>query len=150
MWECKAKTLNLKFIRSTLLACRTNFVADLAEITKTKDIAEESKIMNIDSASEQIAEGTETRPLLFTKLLEDRHTVGGETVEFSCQMTQSGIEVTWSKDNHPLALAEGRYKMINKECSYQLIVPSVTVKDMGEYTIAAKDLQSTAILTVHG
>ena len=65
-------------------------------------------------------------------------------------MSQSGIEVTWSKDNHPLSLAEGRYKIINKDCSYQLIVPSVTVKDMGEYTIAAKDVQSTAILTVHG
>ena len=100
--------------------------------------------------SEEIVEGTETRPLLFTKPLEDRHTVVGETVEFSCQMTQSGIEVTWSKDNHPLSLAEGRHKIINKDCSYQLIVPSVTLKDMGEYTITAKDLQSTAILTVHG
>ena len=126
------------------------FVVDLVEATEIRDLAQEVKITITESVSEQIAEETETRPLLFTKLLEDRHTVVGETVEFSCQMSKSGIEVTWLKDNHPLSLAEGRYKIINKDCSYQLIVPSVTPKDMGEYTITAKSLQSTAVLTVHG
>ena len=119
-------------------------------MTETKDLTQQIKISITESESEQIAEETETQPLMFTKLLEDRHTVVGETVEFSCQMNQSGIEVTWSKDNEPLSLTEGRYKIINKDYSYQLIIPSVTVKDMGEYTIGAKDLESTAILTVHG
>ena len=135
---------------SFLFHIMTIFVADLVQVTKTKDLAEEIKISVTESVSEQITEETETRPLMFTKLLEDRHTVVGETVEFSCQMTQPGIEVTWSKDNEPLSLTEGRYKTINKGCSYQLIIPSVTVKDMGEYTITAKNLLSTAILTVHG
>ena len=146
--ECKGNETHQQFI--TILHYGTTFVVDLVEISENKDLTGEIKISITESVSEQIAEKTETRPLMFTKLLEDRHTVVGETVEFSCQMTQSGIEATWSKDNEPLSLTEGKYKIINKDCSYQLIIPSVTVKDMGEYTITAKDLQSTATLTVHG
>ena len=76
--------------------------------------------------------------------------MSGETVAFTCEINQSGVEVTWLKDNQPLSLADGKYQIISEDSCYQLIIPSVTVQDMGQYTIIARDLFSTAVLTVHG
>ena len=89
-------------------------------------------------------------PLKFTALLENQEAAADESVTFSCQLTKPGEQVTWFKDNEPLLLTEERYQMVNMDCSYQLVIPKVTVEDCGEYMIKVGDLQSTAVLTVNG
>ena len=86
----------------------------------------------------------------FTTLLDNKEALVDETIEFTCQMTQTGIEVTWLKNNQPLSFTEGRYQVVNKDCSYQLIISQVTLDDGGEYTVKAGELQSTAVLIVNG
>ena len=88
--------------------------------------------------------------LRFTKIPENREAIVNETVEFSCEMTQSGVDVIWLRNGQPLSPTEGRYKIINQDCSYHLIIPNVTTDDIGEYTIKAGEIQSTAVLTVNG
>ena len=89
-------------------------------------------------------------PLSFTTLLESKEAMIDETVEFTCEISQPGVEVVWLKNNQPLSVTDGRYEIINQDCSYQLIIPNVTTEDTGEYTIIAGELQSTAVLTVNG
>ena len=82
--------------------------------------------------------------------METKEATVDETVEFTCEMTQPGIEVVWLKNHQPLSLTEGRYQIVNKDCSHQLIIPNVTVDDSGDYTVKVDELQSTAGLTVIG
>ena len=82
--------------------------------------------------------------------METKEATVDETVEFTCEMTQPGIEVVWLKNHQPLSLTEGRYQIVNQDCSYQLIIPNVTVDDSGDYTVKVGELQSTAGLTVFG
>ena len=88
--------------------------------------------------------------LSFTTLLENKEAIIDETVELTCEMTQSGVEVVWLKNHQPLSVTDDRYEIINQDCSYQLIIPNVTTEDAAEYTINAGELQSTAVLTVNG
>ena len=89
-------------------------------------------------------------PLSFTTFLENKEAIIDETVEFTCEMSQPGVEVVWSKNHQPLSVTDGRYQIINQDCSYELIIPNVTAQDGGEYTINAGEQQSTAVLTVNG
>ena len=73
-----------------------------------------------------------------------------ETVTLTCQMTKPGVNITWLKDSKPLSLTDERYEMINQDCSYQLVIPKVTINDSAEYTVKVGELQSTAILIVNG
>ena len=83
-------------------------------------------------------------------MLENREATANETVEFNCEITQSGIDVVWLRNGQPLSLTEGRYQITSQDCSYQLVIPNVTTYDVGEYTIKAGEIQSTAVLTVNG
>ena len=87
---------------------------------------------------------------MFTKMLQNKEATVNETVEFSCEITQSGTDVVWLRNGQPLSLTEGRYEMVNQDCSYHLIIPNVTRDDIGEYTIKAGEIQSSAVLTVNG
>ena len=83
-------------------------------------------------------------------MLENREATTNQTVEFSCQMTQSGTDVVWLRNGQPLSLTEGRYQIRSQDCSYNLVIPNVTTDDVGEYTIKTGEIQSTAVLTVNG
>ncbi len=89
-------------------------------------------------------------PLSFISPLENREAAVEETVEFLCEMTHPGLHPTWLKDNQPLSLADSRYQIVNRDSTYQLIIPSVVESDRGEYTVQFGDLQSTAVLSVQG
>ena len=95
-------------------------------------------------------EHRETLPLMFTRMLENREATSNETVEFSCEITQSGIDVVWLRNGQPLFVTEGRYQITSQDFSYHLVIPNVTTDDVGEYTIKADEIQSTAVLTVNG
>lgn len=89
-------------------------------------------------------------PLHFTSALENTEAMAQETVVLSCELSKPGEEVTWLKNNVPLSMTDDRYETVNQDTTYQLIIPSVTKDDSGEYTVQAGELQSTAQLTVLG
>ena len=74
----------------------------------------------------------------------------GESVTIIAELPESGLEVTWLKDNVPLSTIEGKYETVHKDCSYQLIIPDVTVEDGGEYQVQGGENESTVLLTVNG
>ena len=82
--------------------------------------------------------------------MDNTEAIAQETVVLACELSKPGEEVIWLKNNVPLSLSDGRYETINQDCSYQLIIPNVTLDDSGEYTVQAGDLQSTGQLTVYG
>ena len=67
-----------------------------------------------------------------------------------CEVTEPGVKVTWLKNNLPLSLTQGRFHTISKDYSHKLIIPNVTIEDIGEYTVKAGELESTAVLIVNG
>ena len=127
-------------------------VSDIIETEKREKSSRKEEIIQITeslSKKEKRKDGDD-EPLKFTSLLENKEAFVDEAVEFSCETTRAGIAVIWLKNNRPLLITEGRYQIVNRDCSYQLIIPSVTLDDSGEYSIQIDDLKSTAILTVTG
>ena len=66
------------------------------------------------------------------------------------ELPESELEVTWFKDNFPLSMTDGKYETINKDCSYELVIPDVTVEDAGEYVVQGGGYESSISLTVTG
>ena len=74
----------------------------------------------------------------------------GETVTIIAELPEEGLDVVWMKDNIPLSMSQGKYETVNKDCSYELVIPDVTVEDGGEYKIQGREYESTVSLTVKG
>ena len=125
---------------------------DLVEITEIEETKREEGVTQLteSQSDDSIREHRETLPLMFTRILENREATTNQTVEFNCEITQSGIDIVWLRNGQPLSLTEGRYQITSKNCSYYLVIPNVTTDDVGEYTIKAGEIQSTAVLTVNG
>ena len=86
----------------------------------------------------------------FTDVQENLEALAGETVSLMAELPESGLEVTWFKDNTPLSISDGRYQTTNKDCSYELIIPDVSVEDGGEYKAQGGGYESSLSLTVTG
>ena len=86
----------------------------------------------------------------FTKEQENAEALPGEAITLMAELPESGLEVTWLKDNVPLSQISGKYKTINKDCSYELVIPDVTVEDGGEYKVQGGGYESIVPLNVHG
>ena len=74
----------------------------------------------------------------------------GETVSIIGQLPESGLDVTWLKDNVPLSLNDTKHETVNNECSYELVVADITVEDTGEYTVKGGGYKSTVQLHITG
>ncbi len=74
----------------------------------------------------------------------------GETITIGTDLPEPGLEVTWLKDNVPLSMVEGRYVSVNKDCSYQLVIPDVTTEDGGVYTVRGGGYEASVALCVVG
>ena len=66
------------------------------------------------------------------------------------EISESGMDVTWLKDNVPLSLSDGKYEIINQDTSYQLLIPNVSVEDSGEYKMQGDGHETTVSVTVQG
>ena len=66
------------------------------------------------------------------------------------ELPESGLEVTWLKDNAPLSISDGKYETVNKDCSYELVIPDVKVEDGGEYKVHGEGYESSVLLNVNG
>ena len=85
-----------------------------------------------------------------TIVQENPQAVPGETVTLITELPEEGLEVTWLKDNVPLLFIDEKYKAINKDASYELVIPDVTVEDGGEYKVQGGGYEATVPLTVVG
>ena len=74
----------------------------------------------------------------------------GETVTIIAELPEEGLDVVWLKDNVPLSVVNTKYETVNRDCSYELVIPGVTVEDGGEYKIQSGEYESTVSLTVSG
>ena len=81
---------------------------------------------------------------------ENVEALPGETVTLITELPEAGLEVTWLKDNVPLSIGNGKYETINKDCSYELVIPDVTVEDGGEYKVQGRGHESSVLLNVNG
>ena len=66
------------------------------------------------------------------------------------ELPESGLDVTWLKDNVPLSIGDGKYETISKDCSYELVIPDVKVEDGGEYKVQGGGYESSVLLNVNG
>ena len=87
---------------------------------------------------------------ILTDLQENVEALPGENVTLITELPESGLEVTWLKDNVPLSQIGGKYETINKDCSYELVIPDVTVEDGGEYKVQGGGYESSVLLNVNG
>ena len=85
-----------------------------------------------------------------TEIQTNVQAVPGETVSIITELPEEGLDVIWLKDNVPLSLIEGKFETINKDYSYQLVMPDVTVEDGGQYQVQGGEYESTVLLTVNG
>ena len=92
----------------------------------------------------------DTFPEQFAETQKNLEALPGGSGTVIAELPESGLEVTWLKDNIPLCMTEGNYEAINKDCSYQLIIPEVTTDDGGEYKVRGGEYESTVSLTVNG
>ena len=74
----------------------------------------------------------------------------GETVTLITELPEPGLDVTWLKDNVPLSMTDEKYETTNKDCSYELVIPDVTMEDGGEYKIQGGGYESSVSVTVTG
>ena len=86
----------------------------------------------------------------FTNVQKNPQVLPGETVTLITELPEVGLEVTWLKDNIPLSISDGKYETINKDTSYELVIPHVTMEDGGEYNVQGGGYESTVKLTVIG
>ena len=81
---------------------------------------------------------------------ENLEALPGETVTLITKLAESGLEVTWLKDNVPLSMIDAKYETINKDCAYELVIPDVTVEDAGDYKVQGGGFESVVPLIVNG
>ena len=74
----------------------------------------------------------------------------GETVTLITELPESGLEVTWLKDDTPLSISDGKYETINRDCSYELVIADVKVEECGEYKVQGEGYESSVLLNVNG
>ena len=81
---------------------------------------------------------------------ENVEALPGETVTIITELPEAELEVTWLKDNVPLSLTDEKYETVNKDTSYELIIPGVTGEDAGEYKVQGGGFESKISLTITG
>ena len=73
-----------------------------------------------------------------------------ETVTLITELPEPSLDVTWLKDNVPLPMIDANYETINKDCSYALVIPDVTVEDADDYKVQGGGFESVIPLIVNG
>lgn len=72
------------------------------------------------------------------KVLEDITVAFGEDATFSCEFSQSGLDVIWTKEGKELKNSQ-KYKISQEHTFMTLVVHNVTAKDAGQYCCHVTD-----------
>ncbi|XP_019626723.1 PREDICTED: obscurin-like [Branchiostoma belcheri] len=87
-------------------------------------------------------------PAKFVLGMEDRHAIeGDEQVVFNCAMSEPDRQVTWYREDEPLA-ADFKYELVSEGTMHRLIIRDVRRQDETTYACASKDDRTEANLTV--
>ena len=81
---------------------------------------------------------------------QNMEAIPSETVTLITELPEPGLEATWLKDNVPLSMTDTKYETVNKDCSYELVIPDVTVEDAGDYKVQGGGSESVVPLIVNG
>ncbi len=60
------------------------------------------------------------------------------------------MEVVWLRNNEPLSLSEEKHHTVNKDCTYQIVIPEASEADSGIYTVQGGDFEAAVVLSVSG
>lgn len=89
------------------------------------------------------------KPLEFITPLLEATCNEGDTVTFTCEVSQDKVKPTWTKDGKKLVPSEDVIiESVGKV--HKLTLKNATLDDRAEYTISVKDKESTAPLFVEG
>lgn len=87
------------------------------------------------------------KPLEFITPLQEATCNEGDTVTFTCEVSQDKVKPTWTKDGKKLVPSEDVIiESVGKV--HKLTLKNATLDDRAEYTISVKDKESTAPLFV--
>lgn len=85
--------------------------------------------------------------VVFTKPLEDKHCIEGDSITFTCEVNLENLPGKWKKDGQKLEPSESLNISVDGRI-HKLDLNSVTVYDSGEYTCYIKNKNSFLRLTV--
>ena len=86
----------------------------------------------------------------FVRKLQDQKTDKiPDTVTFECELSLTGLEVTWLKADRVIKPGE-KYSIEVAGCTHRLIISDVDGRDQGEYSAVCKHKSTEARLSVEG
>ncbi|KAJ8408221.1 hypothetical protein AAFF_G00264490 [Aldrovandia affinis] len=79
--------------------------------------------------------------------LQDMRVAPGEDAKFSCEVTQPGSVVKWSKEGKAIRKSQ-KYEISQQGCVNELVIHSTSERDSGEYRCEVEGASTTAKLEV--
>lgn len=84
----------------------------------------------------------------FTKELQPKECIEGDTVEFLCEVSKEA-PVTWLKEGKPISPSD-MYQITSEGLVHKLVISKADLNDEGDYKVVAGPAQTTASLLVDG
>lgn len=81
--------------------------------------------------------GEEQKSPQFIKYPISQTIATGESAKFSCETTDSPLQINWLKDGKPIDEQSGRYKFIKDGNRFEIEICSCTIGDIGQYQAKA-------------
>ena len=81
------------------------------------------------------------------KPLEDQNIVEKEPIKFTCELSKSGVKVSWLKDGFKVSEEDG-FKITVDGTKHTITKDSATLEDAGKYMLVFEDKKTAANLGV--